>query len=86
MALAPIVAGAPIKGPADKLLRGLGLDVSAFSVAKLYADFLDSFIIDKLDAAERGVIEDLGINVKVTNTVMKTLADKISLARVALEA
>jgi LPPG:FO 2-phospho-L-lactate transferase len=84
--ISPIVAGAPIKGPADKLLRGLGLDVSAFSVAKLYADFLDSFIIDKLDAAERGVIEDLGINVKVTNTVMKTLADKISLARVALEA
>ena len=84
--ISPIVAGAPIKGPADKLLRGLGLDVSAFSVAKLYADFLDSFIIDKLDAAERGVIEDLGINVKVTNTVMKTLADKVSLARVALEA
>jgi LPPG:FO 2-phospho-L-lactate transferase len=84
--ISPIVAGAPIKGPADKLLRGLGLDVSAFSVAKLYADFLDSFIIDKLDTAERGVIEDLGINVKVTNTVMKTLADKISLARVALEA
>ena len=33
--VSPIVAGAPIKGPADKLLRGLGLEVSAFSVAKL---------------------------------------------------
>ncbi len=84
--ISPIVAGAPIKGPADKLLRGLGLEVSAFSVAKLYADFLDSFIVDNLDAAERGAIEDLGINVKVTNTVMKSLADKVNLARVALEA
>ncbi len=84
--ISPIVAGAPIKGPADKLLRGLGFEVSAFSVAKLYADFLDSFIIDNLDAAERDAIEDLGIKVKVTNTVMKSLADKVSLARVALEA
>ena len=84
--ISPIVAGAPIKGPADKLLRGLGLEVSAFSVAKIYADFLDSFIIDKLDGAERGAIEGLGVKVKVTNTVMKTLADKVSLARVALEA
>ncbi len=84
--ISPIVAGAPIKGPADKLLRGLGLEVSAFSVAKLYADFLDSFIIDNLDAAEKDAIEELGINVRVTNTVMKSLADKVSLARVALEA
>ncbi len=84
--VSPIVAGAPIKGPADKLLRGLGLEVSAFSVAKLYADFLDSFIIDKLDAAERGAIEGLGVKVKVTNAVMKTLDDKVSLASVALEA
>ena len=84
--ISPIVAGAPIKGPADKLLRGLGLEVSAFSVAKIYADFLDSFIIDKLDGAERGAIEGLGVKVKVTNAVMKTLADKVSLARVALEA
>ena len=84
--ISPIVAGAPIKGPADKLLRGLGLEVSAFSVAKIYADFLDSFIVDNLDAAEKGAIEDLGINVKVTNTVMKSLADKVKLARVALEA
>ena len=84
--ISPIVAGAPIKGPADKLLRGLGLEVSAFSVAKIYADFLDSFIIDKLDAAEGDAIEALGVKVKVTNTVMKTLADKVSLARVALEA
>jgi len=84
--ISPIVAGAPIKGPADKLLRGLGLEVSAFSVAKLYADFLDFFIIDKLDANERGAIEGLGVKVKVTNTVMKTLDDKVSLASVALEA
>jgi LPPG:FO 2-phospho-L-lactate transferase len=83
--VSPIVAGAPIKGPADKLLRGLGFEVSAFSVAKLYADFLDTFVIDTKDAEEKSKIEQLGINVKVTDTVMKSLEDKVRLAKTVLE-
>ena len=83
--VSPIVAGAPIKGPADKLLRGLGFEVSAFSVAKLYADFLDTFVIDTKDAGEKNKIEQLGINVKVTDTVMKSLEDKVRLAKAVLE-
>jgi LPPG:FO 2-phospho-L-lactate transferase len=83
--ISPIVAGAPIKGPADKILRGLGFEVSAFGVAKLYSDFLDTFIIDNLDAAEKSRIENLGIRVKITNTIMKNLEDKVQLAKVVLE-
>lgn len=83
--VSPIVAGAPIKGPADKLLRGLGLDVSTYSVAKLYADFLDAFVIDVRDEGEKNKIELLGLDVKVTNTIMKSLSDKVSLAKTVLE-
>ena len=85
VAISPIVAGAPIKGPADKLLRGLGLEVSAYSVAKLYADFLDTFILDTADSAEKERIEQLGIEVKVANTIMRTLEDKVRLAEVVLK-
>jgi LPPG:FO 2-phospho-L-lactate transferase len=85
VAVSPIIAGAPVKGPADKLLRGLGLEVSAFSVAKLYSDFLDTFILDTADSTEKGRIEKLGVEVKVTNTIMKSLDDKIELARTVLE-
>jgi LPPG:FO 2-phospho-L-lactate transferase len=85
IAISPIVAGAPIKGPADKLLRGLGLEVSAYSVAKLYADFLDTFILDTADSAEKGKIEKLGMEVKVANTIMRTLEDKVRLAETVLE-
>ena len=80
VAVSPIIAGA-----ADKLLRGLGFEVSAFSVAKLYSDFLDVFVLDAADATERDKIEKLGIEVKVTNTLMKSLEDKIELARAVLE-
>lgn len=85
VAISPIVAGAPIKGPAGKLLRGLGLEVSAYSVAKLYADFLDVFVIDVADELEKERIEKLGVEVRVTNTIMRCLEDKVSLARVVLE-
>jgi LPPG:FO 2-phospho-L-lactate transferase len=84
VAVSPIIAGAPVKGPADKLLRGLGFEVSAYSVAKLYSDFLDTFILDTADSAKKDKIEKLGIEVKVTNTLMKSLEDKIELARTVL--
>lgn len=85
IAISPIVAGHPIKGPADKLMEGLGLEVSAYSVAKIYSDFLDVFIIDEFDAHEKDRIEGLGIKVISTNTIMKSLEDKVNLARVVIE-
>jgi LPPG:FO 2-phospho-L-lactate transferase len=85
VAVSPIVAGLPLKGPADKMLRSLGVEVSAFGVAELYSDFLDAFIIDTKDASEKGRIEKLGVDVTVTNTIMKSLEDKVSLAKAVLE-
>lgn len=85
VAISPIVGGAPVKGPADKLMQGLGLEVSAYSVAYLYRDFLDVFILDNMDRAEKERVERLGLHAIVTNTVMKSLPDKVRLARVALK-
>jgi LPPG:FO 2-phospho-L-lactate transferase len=84
IAISPIVGGSPIKGPADKLMSGLGLEVSAYGVAAFYKDFLDAFIIDNIDSAQKPRIEALGLKVAVTNTIMKTLEDKVELARVVL--
>ena len=84
VAVSPIIVGAPVKGPADKLMRGLGFEVSAFSVAELYSDFLDTFVLDVADSAEKDRIEKLGIEVEVTNTLMKSLEDKVELARTVL--
>lgn len=83
--ISPIVGGATIKGPADKLMRGLGFDVSAYGVAFLYRDFLDGFVIDKADENQKAQIEKLGVSVRVTNTIMKTLDDKSRLAKTVLD-
>jgi LPPG:FO 2-phospho-L-lactate transferase len=82
--VSPIVAGAPLKGPADKMMRCFGLEVSAFGVARFYSDFLDAMVIDDLDAALKMRIEELGVRVSVANTVMKSLADKVWLAQAVL--
>lgn len=86
VAVSPIVGGAPIKGPADKLMRGLGLDVSAVGVARCYRDFLDVMVVDEQDENLIPAIEDLGIPAVATNTIMRDLAAKAELARQVLQA
>ncbi len=86
VAVSPIVGGSPIKGPADKLMRGLGMEVSPVGVARCYRDFLDVMVIDELDSHLLGAIEDLGIPAVATNTIMRDTQAKAALARVVLEA
>jgi LPPG:FO 2-phospho-L-lactate transferase len=86
VAVSPIIGGAPIKGPADKLMRGLKMDVSALGVARCYRDFLDVMVIDEQDAHLTNDIENLGIPTVVTNTIMSDSATKAELARHVLHA
>ncbi len=86
VAVSPSIGGAPIKGPADKLMSGLGMEVSAVGVARCYRDFLDVMVIDHQDAHLVSEIEDLGIPTVTTNTIMSDSDAKIALARKVLEA
>ncbi|MBI4518212.1 MAG: 2-phospho-L-lactate transferase [Deltaproteobacteria bacterium] len=84
-AVSPIVGGAPIKGPAHRLLRGLGHEVSPFGVAQLYRDFVDLFVLDRRDAAHAPRIERLGMRTLVTDTIMTTAAKSRALAAALLQ-
>jgi LPPG:FO 2-phospho-L-lactate transferase len=81
VAVCPLVGGKSLKGPSDKMMVQLGYDSSAVGVAKLYADFTGTFVIDHADAAHSGGIRTLGMEVVVLPTVMKKLAQKRRLAR-----
>src|SRR3972149_1160544 len=56
-AVSPIIEGAPVSGPADKLMAAMGMEVSAFGVAKAYADFLSVILVAPED---RDLIEGMG--------------------------
>jgi len=80
-AVCPIVGGKSLKGPSDKMLAQLGHDSTALGVAKLYADFAGTFIIDPADKAQASAIAALGTRVAILPTVMKTRLQKRRLAR-----
>jgi len=81
IAVCPIVGGKSLKGPSDKMLAELGHEPSAFGVAKLYADFTGTFVIDPTDKTQAGAIRELRMKVEVVPTVMKTRTQKRKLAR-----
>lgn len=86
VAVSPIIAGAAVKGPADRLLRSLGHDVSCVGVAKIYAPVCGTLIIDERDARHRGAIESLGVRVAVTETLMTDARVAATLAQHTLDA
>ncbi len=69
-AISPIVGGKTIKGPADKMLRGLGHEVSPLGIARLYKDFAGIFVLDQLDRRYLEPIRELGMRAIATDTIM----------------
>jgi LPPG:FO 2-phospho-L-lactate transferase len=82
--ISPILGGKTVKGPADKLMKSLGTEVSAVGVAQLYRDFLDTLIIDAVDRKLAPRINALGVKAIVAQTLMKTMNDKVRLARLTV--
>ncbi len=85
VAVCPIVGGKSLKGPSDRMLGQLGYEVSARGVAKMYADFVGTLVIDEADRRQVKSIESLGMRAAVMPTVMKTRAQKVKLAREILK-
>jgi len=85
VAISPIVGGAPVKGPADRLLRGLGVEVSALGVAGLYRGLAQGFVLDAVDAEASPAVEKLGLRVRSLDTLMRTPEIAGRVARAALE-
>jgi LPPG:FO 2-phospho-L-lactate transferase len=85
VAVSPIVGGAAIKGPAAPLMRAQGYEVSARGVAQCYRGLADALVIDQVDAALAGDIRALGMEVVVTDTIMRGPAEKRALAQATLD-
>jgi LPPG:FO 2-phospho-L-lactate transferase len=85
VSVSPIIAGAPVKGPADRLLRAVGAEVSAAGVARLYRGFCRGMVIDRRDAALAREIESLGLSVRVEETLMRTSEIAAALAKSVLQ-
>jgi LPPG:FO 2-phospho-L-lactate transferase len=86
VAVSPIVGGAPVKGPADRLMAPLGMEVSCVGVARAYAEFCSTIVIDAVDAARASEVEAVGMRAVVTDTMMRSPEIAAALAASALAA
>jgi LPPG:FO 2-phospho-L-lactate transferase len=84
IAVSPIVRGAALKGPADKLLASTGAEVSAAGVAELYRDFCDTFVVDSSDEGAAASVEAIGVRARSTDTIMTDHDASERLARAIL--
>ncbi|MDP6482054.1 MAG: 2-phospho-L-lactate transferase [Acidimicrobiales bacterium] len=86
VAVSPIVAGAALKGPADRLMRELGHEASVVGVARIYRDIASCLVIDSADADLAGAVEAEGMACVVTDTVMSSPEVAADLAKTVLGA
>lgn len=66
--VSPLFGGRALKGPADRVMRSLGLPESNAGVVAAYQGLLDELIIDIGDAAEAAELARMGMEVRVTDT------------------
>jgi LPPG:FO 2-phospho-L-lactate transferase len=86
IAISPIVGGAPVKGPADRLMAPLGIDVSCVGIAREYAPICSALVIDAIDAHRAPEVEAAGVRAIVTDTMMHSPEIATELARRTLGA
>ena len=81
IAVSPLVGGQALKGPAAKMFHELGIEPSARAVAEMYRGLAGTIVIDKVDVGQMPAIQDRGMKVRVTDTVMTSVQERERLAR-----
>jgi LPPG:FO 2-phospho-L-lactate transferase len=85
VAVSPIVGGAALKGPADRMLTELGMEASVVGVARHYAPIADALVVDVVDEHLAPAVEAAGMRCVVAPSIMSTPARAEALARVCLD-
>lgn len=89
VAVSPLIGGAAVRGPADRMFVSLGGEASALGVGRHYVErhpgLLDGLVIDEVDAGQADGLKALGLAVRMAPTLMLTTEDRRRLAREVLD-
>ena len=83
--VSPIIRGATVKGPADRLMAAAGIEVSCAGVASIYADICATLMVDESDADRVPDVERRGVRAAVAPILMRDADGAAALARRALD-
>jgi LPPG:FO 2-phospho-L-lactate transferase len=84
VAICPLVGGKALKGPADRLMTELGHESSAAGIARLYAPFAGTLVVDSADAEHADAVRAAGLRCVVTDTIMRDPTAAAALCEAAL--
>jgi LPPG:FO 2-phospho-L-lactate transferase len=79
--VSPIIAGKAVKGPAARMFEQLGFIPGPAAVAQHFRDLLTGLIIDHEDASSGQGIADMGVAVKRSDILMRSVEDRERLGR-----
>lgn len=84
VAVSPIIRGAPVKGPADRMMPAAGMEVTCVGVADAYRDFIHTIVIDFADEARVAEVEALEVGAVPAQTLMRGVPVAKALARTVM--
>jgi LPPG:FO 2-phospho-L-lactate transferase len=84
--VSPVIGGAAVRGMAESCLRTIGVDASASAVAGLYADILDAWVVDPVDAEATVAGAPPGVRVVAHPSLMTDVGAAADLANATLAA
>jgi len=85
VAISPVIGGRVIKGPLARMMRHKGLKVTSLSVAAIYRDLLDGFVLDNCDSRYAQDLQRMGIAPYLTDVLMPDVRASVRLAEETLE-
>jgi LPPG:FO 2-phospho-L-lactate transferase len=88
--LSPIIGGAPVRGMADACLTAIGVETSAYAVARHYGHrhdggLLDGWLVDETDKDAAEQLTGEGLPARAVPLFMTDLEATVEMARAAVE-
>jgi LPPG:FO 2-phospho-L-lactate transferase len=85
IAVSPLIGSEAVKGPTVPMMQAAGLAISPMGVAQAYEGLIDAIVIDRQDIAYKPALEEHGLKVLVTDTLMEGFEGRLRLAAEVLD-
>ncbi len=85
VAISPLIGGRSVRGPADRMMRALGVPCGPAGIAALFPDLLDGIVVDDCDLASARRSLPASLAITATNLLMTSPARSRGVAGVALQ-
>jgi LPPG:FO 2-phospho-L-lactate transferase len=82
IAVSPLIGATAVKGPTTKIMQELGIPLTPTAIFEHYRGLVDALVVDSVDAGAAG---RLPVPIFSTATLMRSLDDRLRLARFVLD-